>query len=151
MKRNPYAKKSKQKNKKSSPFKIATILIICIAMIAVAIAIAIPLVFNEENLTKQKLNTLAEDYYKNHLYENFINSEKFDKNNLEESMKLYSERGFSHILLRQILLHEAYRDSDDAKYLREVCDENKTIIQFFPEPPYAKESFRTEITYSCNF
>ncbi len=141
----------KQKIKTKSAAKIIVIVIICLTMVAVAFAIAIPLIFSEENLTKQKLNLLAEDYYENHIYEDFINSGKIDKDNLEETMKIYSERGFSHIFLRQILLHEAYRDSEEAKFLRESCDENKTIIRFFPESPYTKKSYHTEITYSCNF
>ena len=141
----------RQKAKTSSPFKKIIIVIICLAMVSVALAVALPLIFSEENLTKQKLNFLAEDYYENHLYEDFINSGKVDKNNLEDAMKIYSERGFTHILLRQILLHESYKDSDDAKFLRESCDENRTIIQFFPESPYTKKSYHTKITYSCNF
>lgn len=141
----------KQKTKNNSPFKKIIIVIICLSMIAVALAVAIPLIFSEENLTKEKLNHLAEDYYENYLYEGFINSDKTNKDNLEEAMKVYAERGFSHILLRQILLHESYKDSEDAKFLRESCDENRTIIKFFPESPYTKESYRTEITYSCNF
>ncbi len=140
-----------QKTKTSSPFKKVAIVIICLAMIAVALAIALPLIFSEENLAKQKLDSLAEDYYENHLYEDLMNSGKVDKDNLEEAMKTYSERGFTHILLRQILLHESYKDSDDAKFLRESCDENRTIIRFFPESPYTQKSYHTEITYSCNF
>ncbi|MBO4812679.1 hypothetical protein J5491_00840 [Candidatus Saccharibacteria bacterium] len=140
-----------KKSKNSTPFKKISIIIIVAAMLLVIIALAIPLIFSEENLTKQKLDSLAEDYYKNHLYSDFINSGKFDSNNLEEAMKVYAERGFSHIFLRQILLHEAYRDTEDAKFLREACDENKTIIQFFPDSPYDKDSFHTKITYSCNF
>ena len=120
-------------------------------MLLVVVALIIPLIFSEENLTKQKLDSMAEDYYKNHLYSDFINSGKFDSENLEETMQIYAERGFSHVFLRQILLHEAYRDTEDAKFLREACDENKTIIQFFPDAPYTKESFHTKITYSCNF
>ena len=151
MERKPYAKKPKQKPKNSSPFKRISIAIIFIAMLLVAIALIIPLTFSEENLAKQKLDSLAEDYYKNHLYSDFINSGKFDKDNLEEAMSIYAERGFSHIFLRQILLHEAYRNTEDAISLREICDENKTIIQFFPDPPYDENSFHTKITYSCNF
>jgi hypothetical protein len=140
-----------KKTRTSSPFKKISIIIIVVAMLLVIIALIIPLIFNEENLTKQKLDSITKDYYENHLYSDFINSDKFDKDNLEESMQIYAERGFSHLLLRQILLHEAYRDTEDAKFLREACDENKTIIQFYPDAPYTKESFHTKITYSCNF
>ncbi|MBR2709149.1 hypothetical protein IKE98_02385 [Candidatus Saccharibacteria bacterium] len=142
---------SSKNHKNGSLSKKISIIIIVSAMLLVVVALIIPLIFSEENLTKQKLDSMAEDYYKNHLYSDFINSGKFDSENLEETMQIYAERGFSHVFLRQILLHEAYRDTEDAKFLREACDENKTIIQFFPDAPYTKESFHTKITYSCNF
>lgn len=137
---------------KSSSAKKISLIIVCSAMALVVLALIILPFVKDENLAKSKIDQLARDYYENYFYDDYTNSAKFQQlENKEETMQKYSERGFSRLTLRQLILQDYDKNAETATFLREICDENKTYIQFFPEAPYTKTSYHTKITYSCNF
>ena len=143
-------KKSKKTN--SSPFKKISLFVVCAAMAVVILALVIlPLVKNE-NLVQQKIEQVARDYYENFFYDDYTSSEKYQSlTNKEEAMQKYVDRGFSRLTLHQILLHNAEKNAETASYIRQYCDDDKTIIQIIPEPPFTKTSYHLKISYSCNF
>ncbi len=129
------------------------ILAIIIFLIAIVIAVAVfALLPRDEYTVKSKLDYLVRDYYENYLYSAFENSaQSYGNSTVEELLEKHAERGLSRITLRQLLLHDTTKTADIANYLREYCDENKTFMQIFPEPPFDRTSYRIKYTYSCNF
>ena len=143
-----------KKSKKINPnlAKKISLIIVCSAMVIVVLALIILPFVKEENLAKSKIDQLARDYYENFFYDDYTNSEKFQQlENKEEAMQKYVDRGFSRLTLRQLLLHDSDKNAETAVFLRKVCDENKTYVQIFPEPPFTKTSYHLKVTYSCNF
>ena len=137
---------------RSNPAQKIVLVIIGVVM-ALVIFLVVFSVFNtSENQIKSRITRLATDYYENYFYDDFTSSPEFAKiDDLDTAMEKYTRRGFASISLRQLLLHDPAHTAEDANYLKSRCDENKSFIQIFPEPPYDKTSYHIEYTYSCNF
>lgn len=138
------------KTRSYSKFVILTVIGLQICIVIAAMLFA--LLYKHDNVVKSKLDSLARDYYENYLYDAFANSVQTSGNTtIEEVMEKHSARGLSRITLRQMLLHDAKGNADLAEYLRSYCNENKTYMQVFPDPPFDKTSYHIKYTYSCNF
>ena len=135
-----------------TPAKKIILTVIALTIIVVIIAIVYPLFFNDECLVKSQISTLATDYYENYFYPNYTSSTSYAQiSDLDTAMAKYETYGFAPITLRQLLLYDDQKNTSHAAYLTEHCDENATLIRFYPEAPYSQTSYRTEYTYSCNF
>lgn len=130
-----------------------TILFVIFAAMLIVIFASISIIFiNPEKRVKDRIANLAEDYYENYFYANFTSSDKFKQiDNLDEAFEKYHSRGFSPITLNELLLYDHHKNEKYASFLTEYCDRNKTTIKFFIDPPYDKDSYHIEYTYSCNF
>ena len=122
--------------------------IICATIIAVAVAIACKFLLNEEKLSKDRMESMAREYYEGYLYENLIHG-AMDQSNIEQAMEKYALRGFAPVYLRQLLVDDG--DQGTANLLRSHCDINTTSVKFYPESPYDKKSYRMEFQYDCDF
>ncbi len=137
-----------RKNKKFTPVQKTTLFIILFLFIIVIGYLIFAITHTPENLTKSKIEKLASEYYENYLFEQFTksNSEK-----PSEILEEYKTIGLSIVYLRQLLLYKNQSDAETVNYLTKHCDENKTSVKFYPEPPYNKTSYHTDYSYSCDF
>lgn len=139
-----YYKPSSKKPDSSFVPKII-IAIVIIAMIVVVVATIMFLVFTKENRIKPKIEALATSYYEDNLYEKFVNP-----TNSTEMLQKYDKTGLPLVQLRQ-LIFTSDLEKTEIEQIRNACDENKTYVKYFPEPPYSKTSYHIEYTYNCNF
>lgn len=143
---------NKRTKKKPSPFPKIILGVIIVTFFAVVIAVVCSFVFTPEKITTDKIDALSKDYYENYLYENLINSSAMsDQDHFETVMEKYQEHGFGIVHLRQILSQAKNKSSQDIAYITDYCDENKTIVVFYPDPPFNRTSYHIEYSYSCNF
>ena len=113
----------------STVSKFISLSIIAISMTLVIFAVLFAIFNRPENIVKVKIDSLARDYYENYVYEEFVSSDAYAEiTDLDAVMQKYTNRGFSRIALRQILLHDPDKYASDATYLREYCNENSTFI-----------------------
>lgn len=137
------------KNKKTSLSIAQKTIVLVIGLLFILIAVlSISLFFlNTESRVKNTISSIATDYYENYIYENIINSEKVEE--FDKIMENYEHFGFSAIYLRQLLYYNNNPETID--FIKQYCDENKTSVKFYPNPPYSRTSYRAEYTYFCNF
>ena len=131
--------------------KIQKLIISVIVILFLLVTLSLLFVFlnKPENLIKSKISSLASSYYENYLYEKIGKHSK--TGSAAEVLKDYNETGLSSVYLSQLLLYDNQIDTETVKYLSNRCDENKTAVKFFPEPPYSKTSYHTEYFYTCDF
>jgi hypothetical protein len=143
MKKYHYTKKKKLTN-------IQKIIIFIISFLFVLVVCYLIYAYTHtpENMAKSKIENLASNYYENFLYQNIIESGEKDPARVLES---YKDTGLSIVYLRQLLIHKETDDTELMNFLTEQCDENKTSVKYYPEPPYTKTSYRIEYNYSCEF
>lgn len=142
----------KNHQKLSSPVPIIILIVIILASIAVIIAFLFSAFTDTKSSVEAKIASLTKDYYENYLYEGIVDSESIsDQQVFEKTMQKYAENGFGIIRLRQVLHYSAEKSSSESDYVASYCDENKTYIKIYPEPPYKRDSYRAEYHYSCNF
>ena len=143
-----HAPKTRFLSASGKTFAQKTILaVIVLAILLVITSVACVFIFDNERITKNKISNLASKYYENYFYP----SMSIDKNKLSEIMSQYTDTGFNNTTLRQIILANGEDYTSDAEFIRKYCDENSTLIRFFPEPPYDNTSYRVEYSYSCSF
>ncbi len=138
------------KKKSFSTPQIIVFIIIILSMLTVIIAAVCTLVFTPENIVKTKISELSADYYENYIYEKFDFSDPSSEN-LVNFIQKYEENGLTITTLRQLLLYDHQKNADVAPFLKKYCDEDTTFINFYPEHPYSKTSYRIEFVYSCEF
>ena len=148
-------KKRKKINRRKRQFltpKNIIIVIIILAMATVIISLILAINTKPENLIQSKVSALATDYYENHLYQEYAStSASSSPEDLAKVMSKYEKYGLSPIALRQILLYDYQKNTDTITLVQKYCDENRTSIKFFPEPPYSQKSYHIEYTYACDF
>ena len=142
--------KKVQKTKKRKLSLVQKIIVCVIAIIFVLIFffLIFSLINNPERSVKSKIDNLARDYYENFLYEQITHT---NNQTPAKALEEYKSVGLSIVYLRQLLYNKNQNDEETIKYLTNYCDENDTIIKYYPEPPYQKDSYRVEYSYSCDF
>lgn len=138
---------SKNRRKRFSPIQILIISIILLLFLIVILFTILRFVHTPQNLVESKVNSLAKDYYENHIYEELAQKNKPDE--IAKILKKYETSGLSLVHLRQLLNYN--NQADMTKYLSEQCDTEKTFVRHYPEPPFSKTSYRVDIVYSCDF
>ena len=111
-------------------------------MTIVIIATLCTLFLKPEDLVKNQITSLANDYYENYFYQDSITTETMDK---------YAARGLSPLTLSDLLTYDHQKNAKYTDYLSEYCDTSSTLIKLYPDPPYSRTSYHTEYTYACNF
>ena len=148
-------KKHKKTNRRKRQFftpKNVIIMVIILAMITVVIGLVFAIYTKPENLVKSKISALATDYYENYLYQEYAaTSASSSTEDLAKVMSKYEEYGISPLALRQILLYDYQKNANTITLVQKYCDENRTSIKYFPEPPYSQNSYHIEYSYACDF
>lgn len=124
--------------------------VVCAAMLMVVVAMICGIFFNNERMTKKKLDQMASEYYEGYIYENLIHG-AMSKEEIENVMKRYVTKGFAPVNLRQLLLYDGRKNAKDAEFVKKFCDENETSVKFYPEEPYDKKAYRMEYRYGCEW
>ena len=146
-----------QKNRVSGLFKFSataarntTLVIIIIATLVVCASFIASILLKPERLVPQQFEALATNYYENIFYEKMESSNQFS-GDAAATLEKHHERGLAVITLRQLLLQNPEATANVADYLRKYCDEDKTTVHFYPDPPYTRTAYHTEYNYACNF
>ena len=126
---------------------IGVIIVIFILLAAISIY---AFTYDEEKVVKGDLDALATEYYEEYTYPGLVD-EGMSQAQINELMERYLVRGFSRVYLRQLLLRDGREKKVNEGLIKKHCDENKTYVQFFPEEPYDKKSYRVEWRYDCAF
>ena len=133
-------------------FKKFILVIIFSTMLVVIIAVICCFTLNSERRVQNDITKLATEYYEDYFYENLTHSTRFQSTKaFNEVMDKYHTYGLSPIRLSDLLLYDNQKNAKYRDFLTKYCDENLTIIKFYPDSPYGKQDYRTDITYSCNF
>ena len=126
--------------------------VIALASLTVIIASISVVFLKDQNQIEALVNKMATDYYENYFYPNFSSSRGFQQiTDLDSAMAKYHEYGFSPVKLRQLFLYDNRKNDQYKKEVTKYCDENKTSVTFYIDPPYEKTSYHYEISYSCNY
>lgn len=134
-----------------SVVKNLTVVVIVIVTIIVIVMVVCSLILRPSHQVPSKIETLASNYYENVFYQNMLNSPNYS-GDPEKALAPHAARGLSPVTLRQLILNEHLAlSSTEADYLLKYCDEEATSIKFYPDPPFSRTAYHTEITYSCNF
>ena len=126
---------------------------VCAVVIAVAIVGAgmyISVRYTSKNIAAEKFNKIARDYYENYLYPDFVDGKKEDE--YPELFQVYTEVGFSPVMLRQLLLFDNAKYADEAKYFDTgvyVCDTNKTYVIYTPHAPFHNTDYEMTTEMNC--
>lgn len=129
-----------------TPARKAILTVITLIIFAVLISAVCSIIFNAERTTKSAISNLATEYYENYLHQSISSSGE----DINKVMQKYTDTGFSAIPLRQLILRSS-QDKAVKEAILKYCDENATLIQFFPIEPFSKTDYRVEYTYSCSF
>ena len=130
---------------------MSVIVLVCLAVILMVLfgKFATP-----ENIVTNKITSITKDYYENYFYDTIIGTNSIgddSEKSLEQIMSRYIEPGFASISLRQLLLFGGQRHADAAPILQNYCDENRTNVKIYPEPPFGRTDYHVEYNYSCEY
>lgn len=126
------------------------LIIILLATIIVASVIIFALFFTPENKTKTTISSIASDYYENYLYQNVVDANKTNED-IATTLQTYTDSGFSHIQLRQLLIYYASTKLESTRFISDHCNADQTLLKFYPKPPYSRTDYYIEYTYACDF
>ena len=141
--------KTRSNSTKSQPKTLAQktiIVVIALACVAVAAFTICALVFDTKYQVEHEIGKMVSSYYEDYFYPGVFSGNV----NMAEVMAQFEENGFAPVTMRQLILNTDI-SSPEANWLRSYCDEEQTQVIYYPEAPYEVNSYRTEITYSCNF
>ena len=142
------AKNKKIKKLTKNPAKPIILAVIGLAGLMVILATFSAFFFTPERVVKDKIETLAKEYYENTIYENIVSNATKP---LDEIMKKYTEKGFSRIYLRQLLVLSSNTHPDYSSIITSYCNENLTSIVIYPDAPYGRTDYHINYDYSCKF
>ena len=153
--KNFYKKSKKYRRRNNYPdprIKKTILFVILFAGVVVIFGMIYAIFFNHENVIKTKISALATDYYENYFYKKLTSSKKFTKiQDLDTAMEKYHTGGLTPVTLDNLLLYDNQKHEKERAYLTKYCDEDRTIVKFYMDPPYERTSYHYDITYSCNF
>lgn len=124
--------------------------VIITAMLIVAGLTVFHVFHTPESNSKAKIESIAADYYENYFYKNILKNIA-DKSSLATVLSKYEKTGFSKVSLRQLLLYDNKKHSPEGAELKKYCDEERTSIQIYPDPPYSSKDYHVSYFYACEF
>ena len=124
--------------------------VIITAMLIVAGLTVFHVFHTPESNSKAKIESIAADYYENYFYKNILKNIA-DKSSLATVLSKYEKTGFSKVSLRQLLLYDNKKHSSEGAELKKYCDEERTSIQIYPDPPYSSKAYHVSYFYACEF
>ena len=122
--------------------------VIILSMLVVILAVLLMHFTNPERNISRKIEELASNYYENKIFKSIADSKP---DSYADVIKKYEETGFSPVTLRQLLLFDSPVKTDTSKTINKYCDENASIVHYYPVSPYGVKNYRTEYKLSCTF
>ena len=122
--------------------------IIGIIVLIVVVFTIFALNYTTKYQAEGRIADLAHAYYESYYYPNAFGD---DQQKATDFLSRFTESGIAPVTLRQMLISSPNATDQDREFLLKYCDQNTTEATFFPESPYAADSYRAEFTYSCNF
>ena len=122
--------------------------VIALVVLAVAIATIFALNYTTKYQAEARISELARAYYEEYYYPNAFGG---DQQKASDFLSRFSETGLAQVTLRQMLISSPNTTDHDRDFLLKYCDQNTTDVIFFPESPYAADSYHADFVYSCNF
>ena len=107
--------------------------------------------FSPEQMARRELMGMAQDYYENFFYGNFVGN--MSQEEIEKQFQRYVSAGFPRVKLYQLLQYDDSKNAARAKYFNYknyTCDTTRTSVIFYPEAPFSKTDYRTELTLDCS-
>lgn len=131
--------------------RIIAMILIAGAMLAVIVFAVYKAIYTPEKQVKDRISQYTSYYYEEYFYPKTKNSATGDQ--FEATMRQYAERGVGdgHVQLRQLMLHDGGKFSNDLDFVASYCDLDKTYVEIYPEKPYEKNNYHVNYKYSCNF
>ena len=123
------------------------LVILALVVLAVGTMTICAIVFDTKYQVEREIENLAETYYKEYFYPGMSSG----NNEMSEVLGKFSESGFAPVTLRQLILTNSNISKERADWIRKYCDQETTKVVFYPEQPWEADSYRSEISYSCNF
>lgn len=105
--------------------------------------------FSPEKIAKREFSYLANDYYENYFYHQFVGTKT---NQAESLLAPFSVRGLSPVYLHHLLTYDnAKHQSSRPKFQnhRLDCDTSKSYIIFKPKAPYQPKDYTIELNLYC--
>ena len=126
--------------------------VICLSMFAVLSAVLSTILLSPERTTKELISNITSDYYENYYYAKILEANpSATPEKLEEILGKYEKSGLAAIPLTELLLYDNQKNADAELKIGQYCDTNRTFIKIYPDPPYKRNSYHVEYTYSGNF
>lgn len=122
------------------------------SVVAVILNLWVNFYFQYDKVVERKTQEMAEDYYENYFYDNFLAT--LNSGNKEVAFEKYETTGFAPVLLRQLLLFDGKRNQDYMKHFDNeyyYCDVHTSRILFYPVAPYGRKDYRVEQVLTCNY
>lgn len=125
------------------------LIIIGVVVILVGIILFVLINTDGEKKLKDKLETLATDYYENNYYDKISSDEATRKQILEK----FASTGFT-INLNSLSRYEQFTEQVKEfvnSETDEECDKEKTTITIYPKDPYGKEDYEVKVNLVCGY
>ncbi|MBR3324279.1 hypothetical protein IKG24_01930 [Candidatus Saccharibacteria bacterium] len=159
---------TKSKNPKSSlsrrtnqtPAKKIILGVIILSALAVFLTIIYGFIATPEFLIKKEIESIVSDYYENYFYPSILTNNHIDQSTSKSSdpespiskiLQKYQESGFPRVALDQLLLSNNQKYANKVEYLEEYCNLTQSNIRIYPDPPFEKQNYHVEYSYSCKF
>lgn len=138
--------------------KNSILTVIGLTILAMILFIIFWLIATPEHLTKKTIEDITADYYKNYFYNSILDNNNITPDNISEHQEdidrifgHYKEPGFSRLTLRQLLLYDNQKHIGSMPELTKYCNLDNTLIKIYPDPPYNRDNYHVDYTYSCKF
>ena len=134
---------------RNNPAKKVILFLIGSVMVLVGVYALVAVFMDPEAAVPRKIEFLARDYYESYFYDNF--KDNLSSSNVDSVFEKHVEIGFSPVALRQLLLFENGKHSEEREYLEKYCDTNRTTVVIYPEAPFNKNNYHVKYNLSCQF
>ena len=138
--------------------KNSVLTIIGLVMLTMILFTLFWLIATPEHLTKRTIEDITSDYYKNYFYDSILDANSITSDNLSEHTEdierifgHYEKPGFAKLTLRQLLLYDNQKHIENMSELAKYCNLDNTLIKIYPDPPYNRDNYHVDYTYSCKF
>lgn len=124
--------------------------LVIVSVLAVAGYLFASHYFAPEKIAQRELTRIAEDYYENFFYDNFVAD--LPESEQAAAFEKYVENGFPRVTLSDLLLYDDEKHASSEQYFNYqnyTCDVEKTYVQFFPQSPFGKTDYEIARVFHC--
>ena len=104
--------------------------------------------FDEKYQVEAKISDLVHDYYEEYYYPTAFDSDEALAANF---LARFTSVGLTPVSLRQMLLTLPNISERERNLIEQHCNQNTTMVTYYPKSPYSADSYDTELQYNCDF